>query len=402
MILPNWSRLFAGLFALIGLPFAVEAVHRPPVRVVVTIPEEISLPLEDFPQARGEWIRMIQEAERTIEVAQFYVFSEAGREIEPIIAELESAGRRGVAVRFLVSSTFLANDTATIERLRALPNHELRVLDCEPLNAGALHAKYWIFDRSRVYVGSQNFDWRSLSQVMETGLAIDDAALAARLGQIFAVDWATAARGTNPTPADLAAAGGDSGPAVSGDLELVASPPAWNPPGVRSAETALVELLRSARHSIRVQVLSYGTVSDRSRYWPVLDQALRAAAVRGVKVQLLVSHWNTSAPQVDHLKSLSLVPNIEVRIVTLPEHSTGFIPYARVIHSKVMVVDSGVLWCGTSNWSSSYFEKQRNVEIIARREELAAHGARIHDALWSSPYAAPIDVTREYPRPRRG
>ncbi len=399
MMIPNWKRLVAGLCALVGFPFAVEAVGRPPVRVVVTIPEEVSLDLADLPQAQAEWIRMIRGARQTLDIAQFYIFNEPGQALEPVLAELESAGRRGVAIRFLVSSTFLANDTAGIERLRAMPSLQLRVIDMAAINDGTLHAKYWIVDGETIYVGSQNTDWRSLSQVMETGLEIGDQLLARKLKQIFDADWAAAASGAAPTATEL---GTDTTPAISGDLELVASPPSWNPPGVRAAEPALVELLGSARRSIRIQVLSYGTVSERSRYWPVLDQALRTAAVRGVKVQLLVSHWNTASPQIDHLKSLSLVPNIEVRVVTLPEHSSGFIPFARVIHSKVLVVDSDVLWVGTSNWSSSYFEKQRNIEIIARRPALAETGSRIHDALWSSPYAAPIDVNKEYPRPRRG
>lgn len=399
MLLPNWKRCVAGLCAIVGLPFAVDGVGRPPVRVVVTIPEEVSFDLADLPQAQTEWIRMIRETKRSLDIAQFYVFNEPGKALEPVLAELESAGKRGVAIRFLVSATFLANDTAGLERLRAMPNLELRVLDMAAINDGALHAKYWIVDGETIYVGSQNMDWRSLSQVMETGLEIGEPLLARKLKQIFDADWSAAANEAAPSVAEL---GSDSTPAIAGDLELVASPPAWNPPGVRAAETALVELLRSARRSIRIQVLSYGTVSERSRYWPVLDQALRTAAVRGVKVQLLVSHWNTSSPQIDHLKSLSLVPNIEVRVVTLPEHSSGFIPFARVIHSKVLVVDSDVLWVGTSNWSSSYFEKQRNIEIIARRPSLAETGARIHDALWRSPYAAPIDVNKEYPRPRRG
>ena len=56
--------------------------------------------------------------------------------------------------------------------------------------------------------------------------------------------------------------------------------------------------------------------------------------------------------------------NIEVKLVTIPEWSGGFIPFARVIHAKYLVVDAEHSWLGTSNWSKDYFFKSRNVGIV--------------------------------------
>ena len=50
-----------------------------------------------------------------------------------------------------------------------------------------------------------------------------------------------------------------------------------------------------------------------------------------------------------------------------PRRSRGFIPYARVIHSKVMRVDDDLCWVGTSNWGYDYFFRSRNVEVVLRR-----------------------------------
>jgi phosphatidylserine/phosphatidylglycerophosphate/cardiolipin synthase-like enzyme len=184
-------------------------------------------------------------------------------------------------------------------------------------------------------------------------------------------------------------------------FELVASPPNLNPPGVRPALAALTELLGQAKDRIRVQLLTYSPVAGRVRFWPALDNALRAAAVRGVKVQLLVADWNLEKPAIDHLKSLALLPNVEIGIASIPEASTGHIPFARVTHSKYMTLDGGILWLGTSNWSEDYFTESRNVEIIARDKGLAAQADAIFERLWTSRYCARLDPARTYTARKR-
>lgn len=380
----------------------------PPAQLVLSIPEEVSIGAPDLPHAEQTWLTMIRGARKSIDIAQFYVNSKQGSPLEPVIAEIQAAIRRGVRVRFLISDASLS-DTATLDRLKAIRGLTLRRLDLSHRNGGVLHAKYWIVDRDTIFVGSQNFDWKSLTQIQELGVLIHDRTLARHLESIFNSDWRRAGRA--PSAAELrdSPAARSAMPsffrgrgAVSGDIELVASPPLFNPAGIRSAEAALVEKLEGARQSVEIQLLSYTPVADKIEYWPVIDAALRAAAVRGVKVRLLVSHWNTAAPGVAHLKSLSLLPNIQVRIVTFPDHSSGFIPFARVIHSKYMIVDEETLWVGTSNWSRDYFRQMRNIEFIIRRPELVAEAGVLFEGLWKSDYAAPIDVNRNYPKPLRG
>jgi len=181
----------------------------------------------------------------------------------------------------------------------------------------------------------------------------------------------------------------------------VASPAFLNPPEVRPALAALEELLGLAKTRIRVQLLTYSPVAGRVNYWPILDNALRAAAVRGVRVELLVSDWNLESPAVEHLKSLTLLPNLEIRIASIPNAATGPIPFARVIHSKYMTVDGEVLWLGTSNWSQDYFTASRNVEIIARDKALAVQADGIFERLWSSRFCTRLDPGKAYtPRKR--
>ena len=147
--------------------------------------------------------------------------------------------------------------------------------------------------------------------------------------------------------------------------------------------------------------LSYGP--DRTRpYYAVIDNAVRAAAARGVSIKLMVSNWNTDTLELPYLKSLAVLPNVEIKIVTLPEAKQGFIPYARVIHSKTMAIDGQVAWVGTSNWLGGYLDNSRNLEVVMHDPAMAKRVAELHEQLWDGPYAKPLDVAAQYPEPHPG
>jgi hypothetical protein len=65
-----------------------------------------------------------------------------------------------------------------------------------------------------------------------------------------------------------------------------------------------------------------------------------------VSIKLMVSNWNTDALELPYLKSLAVLPNVQIKIVTLPQAKQGFIPYARVIHSKTLEIDGQ--WRGSA------------------------------------------------------
>ena len=132
----------------------------------------------------------------------------------------------------------------------------------------------------------------------------------------------------------------------------------------------------------------------------LIDRALRQAAGRGVKVSLLVSDWNLRPPALAGLRDLARVPNIEVRFAVIPEARRGFIPYARVIHSKVMRVDDDICWIGTSNWGYEYFYESRNVEVILRRLGVAKVLDTLFLSLWNGPYVQRLDPDKEYQAPK--
>ena len=56
--------------------------------------------------------------------------------------------------------------------------------------SGIMHQKIWIFDARHVYLGSANMDWKSIAQVKEMGVAVEDCPeLAADAGKYFETWW---------------------------------------------------------------------------------------------------------------------------------------------------------------------------------------------------------------------
>ena len=396
------TALLAASFGSARADFAI-----PGYELVLTTPVETALSNPDLRDAATVWSELFDNAKKDIAIGQFYAVVREGSAFEKVVERLEAAGKRGVKIRFLLDKKGVnLSEEPTIARLKAIPNLELRILDYNQLTGnGIIHAKYLVVDGAAAFIGSQNFDWRSFSHIHETGLRITDTKVVRQVQSIFEQDWnaqARQARGLRVPEVGTASFSANYAP----DAFLVASPYAYNPQGVADSERALPALLGEAQSEVRVQLLDYAPLSYGAKgtrpYYPVVDNAVRAAAQRGVKIKLMVSHWNTEAPAIAYLKSLAMLPNVEIKIVTLPTASTGFIPFARVIHSKTMSIDGKTAWVGTSNWAGGYFDLSRNLEVVMRNEKMAQRIAALHEQLWDSPYAAPLDVNRNYPKPSKG
>jgi phosphatidylserine/phosphatidylglycerophosphate/cardiolipin synthase-like enzyme len=365
--------------------------------VVCSLPLETDISRAGTPDAARVWLEMVRGARHSLDIAEFYLSGKKGEALEPVIEAILAAGRRGVKVRLLCEKAMAATYPETLARFRGLPNILTRFFDWRKLTGGVLHAKYFIVDDLEVFIGSQNFDWRSLSHIQETGLRIRDPLFAQALKRIFEADWQYS-RGDKAAYQKLAATPLLHFPAAA---VLVASPARFNPPGVGDALEALIRLIDGARRRITVQLLSYSLeIEGSSEKFTSIDQALRRAARRGVRVQMLVSNWNLRVPQVKSLQELARVPNIEIQFAAIPPNRGGFIPYARVIHSKVMRVDDAVSWVGTSNWGHEYFFRSRNIEVVLRLPAVARVLDEIFLSLWNGPYAQRLDPEKEYTPPK--
>ncbi|HSO32268.1 MAG TPA: phospholipase D-like domain-containing protein [Labilithrix sp.] len=386
---------------LLGCPPEPLPAPRPPaedeaaIALVETPPVETTLDHADIPHAADVWLAMIDGAHHTLDFAEFYA-SEAEQKdrvtskLSPIVAAVERAVTRGVKVRFLADSAFAPKYPETLERLRNV-GAQVRIVDFGKRGGGVLHAKYFVVDGVEAYVGSQNFDWRSLDHIQEMGVRVWSPVIAGALLDVLDTDWELAAgaaadaRVQRRPRAVVRTRSGET-------LTLVASPRGWLPDESSWELPRLVALLDGSRRSVDLQVLTYKTKERDGSPFPTLDEALRRAAGRGVHVRLLVSDWS-SKPGSDGratLEDLAKVANVEVRVITIPPWSGGPIPFARVAHAKYLVIDRQRAWVGTSNWEGDYFTKSRNVGVIAEGGPLAPRLDGVFDDGWSSAYAKPL------------
>ncbi len=345
------------------------------------------------------WIEAIEGAKETIDFSEFYAVNEPGSGLDKVVSALKSATRRGVKVRFILDKSFNKDDNVFLpQELAALTNVEVRFIDYKAIAGGVQHSKYFIVDGKTGYYGSQNFDWRSLEHISEMGARIRPAQLVEPLKQIYEIDWALA---ENPSaPVAEAACAGPVDIDYKGEssrVEFVASPKTVLPCADMWDLPKIIDLINHAQKSVSVQLLDYTTTNyDKSKFME-LDDALTAAAARGVHVRLLVSDWSTKPKKIVDLKRLAGIENIETSMIEIPEHSAGFVPYSRTIHSKFMVVDDADTWIGTSNWAGDYFYASRNVGIIAHSKTLNDEMTRSFEHYWNSEYVIHVDPNVDYP-----
>jgi phosphatidylserine/phosphatidylglycerophosphate/cardiolipin synthase-like enzyme len=378
---------------------AVEAIEA--IDVVTTIPVETSLGYAGTKKAADTWVEMINKAKETIDLAQFYLVTKTSEPLELVIDAIIKAADRGVNVRFLVNTPVnesMAKGNAVVEkRFAGHANISVTTFNWKQLTGGILHAKYFIVDNREIYVGSQNFDWRSLKHIHETGLRIKSRLFAQALTRIFEADREYN-RGDKQAYQKLE----KLKPLIlEKDNFLVASPEAYSPPGIKSAIETLIQLLDNAQKKVTIQLLSYQVdIHGSEKKFTLIDDALRRAAGRGVAIKMVVADWNKRKPGINGLKQLAKLPNIEIKFATIPRFSKGFIPYARVIHSKVMRVDNNISWVGTSNWGHGYFYNSRNIEVVLSIPTIARTLDCLFNELWNSDYTYPLVPDKEYKPPR--
>lgn len=402
------GRLYTALWGGCLLMLSQNAAARfeiPGYELVYTAPVETALQADDLRNTAEVWQQMFDAAKTRIDLGQFYVANQQGSLLDGVLQHLKAAGERGVKIRFLMEEKGIRISTPeTLEQLKAIPNLELRIIPYQRLSGGILHAKYLLVDGEQAFVGSQNFDWRALAHIHETGLRISDASVVRQIQAIFEQDWQAQALLAAEKPVPQLTSQPTVEPLQSN--YLVASPRAYNPAGVIDSQLELPRLLASARQRVRVQVMDYAPLSfgpDRTRpYYAVIDNALRSAAARGVQIELMVANWNTKKPDIAWLKSLALVPNVQVKVVTIPPASSGFIPFARVIHSKIMTIDGEIAWVGTSNWTGGYLDNSRNLEIVLHDVNMSQRLDKLYSELWDSLYAEPLKLDYDYPTPKPG
>jgi phosphatidylserine/phosphatidylglycerophosphate/cardiolipin synthase-like enzyme len=384
---------------LAGLPSA--NVFAADFEIVQSVPLETNLSIPGIRETQQVWLEMIAKAQKTIDLEQFYISNQDGESLAPVIQAIEQAAQRGVHVRLLADQKFYKTYPDTIDEIGKTAGCEAKLIDFSSYG-GIQHAKYFVVDSQEAFVGSQNFDWRALSHIHEVGVRVTDVKVNSDLELIFEKDWAAGQSpqgepvfsAPNPLLAALSATR-SMNLADDSDLFVVASPAQANPSGIPDSLSNVTKLMDSAANTIRIQVMEYTTRTygaddmEQSAGWKNLDNNIRAAASRGVHVQLLVDVSALKSGKAD-LQALAKVSNVEVRTVTIPQWSGGKIDFARLIHAKYMTIDTGTSWVGSENWSESYFEKTRDVGLVINSSAANAQLNQIFSQIWQSAYTSKL------------
>jgi phosphatidylserine/phosphatidylglycerophosphate/cardiolipin synthase-like enzyme len=382
--------------------FLIAQQASPDIEIVESIPAGTSLDNPDIRNTREVWLEMIKHAERSLDIEQFYISSEPGKQMADILSAVCAAAERNVKVRIIVDARMYKTYPANVDSLARCQNIETRRIDFNARAGGVQHAKYFIVDGTEIFVGSQNFDWRALAHIHELGLRIHSEEFAAAYEDIFNLDWqisSNEAKNTDSiffkkhyqTPIRIHAEAGD-------DFFIAPtfSPKGFIPDSTLWDEQAILHVMNNAHQTLTLQFLSYSTSERGGGSYAVIDDAIRNAAKRGVKIKMIVSDWEKGSHSVQALKDLSNFTNIEVAFTSIPEWSGGYIPFARVEHCKFIVADSKTFWLGSSNCEKSYYYSARNLGVVCSNANLAATLARIFLKSWNSPYKELITKDGEY------
>ena len=301
-----------------------------------------------------------------------------GSRMHAVLAAIERAAARGVHVRLLLDDTFYPKYPEVPDAWSHRANMEVRRLDLRP---GVLHAKYFVVD------GREACD-----REPELRLAVARAHRRARRAR---ADTQCRRRRRGNLRADWDVAGGGAFrldvPRVTdvideGSITLGASPKKLVPENLWDLPR-LVSSIGQTTSTLRVQVLTYKTKSRDGSDFRDLDDAVRAAAKRGVRVELLVSTWNEKD---DAVVSLASEPNVTVRALDIPKFSGGDIPFARVTHAKLAVFDTSRAWVGTGNWEGDYFTRSRNLSLFFEHGAVPGELVQFFEDEWRGPYARPL------------
>jgi phospholipase D3/4 len=274
---------------------------------------------------------------------------------------LSDAARRGIAIRILQSPGFSGQKQESEQLKESFPDkvtiHSIEMGQWYG-GGGIMHQKIWIFDARHVYLGSANMDWKSISQVKEVGVVVEDcrefaadsasyfeswwtfSALTPASEPVFdpaaginriVPNWSSLARPERRADSPLAQkyatnynrhcpmlaelAGERCGMFLTGSpREVLGNGRTWDGDG-------LVYTINDARKSVSVSVMDFGPVSLYGRqdsgppvghegvipgntpvWWPLLfDALLSAVLTRKVYVRLLVSKWAHTSGLIEPL-----------------------------------------------------------------------------------------------------
>ena len=325
--------------------FQVGELQDGKIELVETVPDVLvsARATRTHRETYQAWLDVIEAAEERVDIAAYYstMFCTDINPTDPerrckdyaakVVDALGNAASRGVEI-YMVTDAEGFGDFSDFERYKELFGERLHLsfVNFKHLFGGVQHAKIVASDRRRFYLGSANLDWRALTEVKEIGVYVTDATLA---GEVYAMlEQFYTLSTTDKTELvefdDLADKvrqiynkfnAENQIRAVSGASYYFAESPARMNAVTRAWDAdALVSVIESAEKTVDVQAMDYVPAliyQSPMVYWGKLEDALRAAAFRGVRVRLMIQKTDEFA---DLFASLATVDGVSVYFMEMP------------------------------------------------------------------------------------
>ncbi|XP_073824358.1 5'-3' exonuclease PLD3-like [Musca autumnalis] len=404
------------------------------LQLVESIPEHLNFSKNSprFLSTYDSWKLLLNSTESVLNIGSFYwtllgsdVINDPsagqGEDIFNSLMKLGTAGKVNIRIAQSAPSDMEPDyDTQVLQKNGATQVRSLNFTRL--LGGGVLHTKFWISDHRHLYLGSANMDWRSLTQVKEMGvLALNCPILATDLEKIFEEYWLLSTNSsTIPTqwPSEYSTKFNFQHPmhfSINNKYKQLAflssSPPPLTASGRVDDIAAIVRIISSAKEFVNIAVMDYIPMliySQNKTYWPIIDDALRSAAIdRKIKIKLLISWWKHSNPAEDYfLRSLQVLsealPHVDIQIkrfIVPSDENEAKIPFGRVNHNKYMVTDN-VAYIGTSNWSGDYFTNTAGVGLVLQDDPSEVNSIStirkdllsVFERDWNSKYAVDFKI----------
>ncbi|HON55958.1 MAG TPA: phospholipase D-like domain-containing protein, partial [bacterium] len=229
---------------------------------VENIPIETTLKHPKIRRAQEVWPDMIKHAKKTIDICQFYISSPKGEDLYPIFGMIIDAARKGIRVRMINDAMYHNNYPTNVNFFENIGNMEVRFLDvAKMMGGGVMHAKYIIIDGTDCFVGSHNFDWKSLKHSQNLGIRIINKQFADILTKLFEYDWELCK--TNIRPQSFA----DEPKYLKKPILIdetdkvsvlpVVSPAALTPKGFHTELEIVMDLIENAKEEILIHIMEY-------------------------------------------------------------------------------------------------------------------------------------------------
>ena len=318
----DWARSIGLIVILLSLllgcsPFQQTAVQGP--QQLLVTPDD---GLEHL-------IALLRNADYSIDVVIYLLSS---REIQE---ELTAAQQRGVRVRVLLEQNPVGGGESNRSAQQFLTAGGVAVRWSDPAFRFT-HAKLILIDGVQAVIMTLNLTASSFRSNRDFAVVIEDSAVVAALGELFASDWARV-----PSPAFA--------------LPLVISP--------LHARSELQGLIDAAHQSLDLYVLS---LEDDA-----IAAALGAAAARGVRVRLITNPPMGADSYAD-----------ERDLVRASGGYIGFLDSPNV-HAKVVIVDGQRAFVGSQNFTATSLDQNREVGIIVADADVLRRLQQTFEADWS-------------------